>query len=362
MFLCTARGRAPLSLCAVALVSVSTACKDAPAPRPSGALEAKLMQAPASASNADLVPATSPALATQVLAATDPPPSSAAPRDARGVPELAIAARWLEALRNGNTPALAAATAFPIEFRDTRAEGHCEPSRSAADASGLAGAVECLTHDELLMGLMHEKPGVPPVETQPEGRIKPWAEAWGSEVPTGARAILSYYDRTDAWLSLILWVDARGVRAVWKTGTDVRAEVALADRWRSALRERNIDELTRLASYPFELRDEGLNAHCKKGKTAKGPEQMGVALQCLLSDKVFNEALHDSPESELEPERRTTRIPGAFPHWYRKKDHEGLWPIWTLTGTNAGYEFDLTWLIAKDGVRAFWKRGSFVEP
>jgi hypothetical protein len=57
-----------------------------------------------------------------------------------------------------------------------------------------------------------------------------------------------------------------------------------------------------------------------------------------------------------------SRIPGAFPHWYRKKDHEGLWPIWTLTGTDEGFEFDLTWLVAKDGVRAFWKRGSFVEP
>jgi hypothetical protein len=31
-------------------------------------------------------------------------------------------------------------------------------------------------------------------------------------------------------------------------------------------------------------------------------------------------------------------------------------------GSKPGYEFDLTWLIAKDGVRAFWKRGSFVEP
>jgi hypothetical protein len=35
---------------------------------------------------------------------------------------------------------------------------------------------------------------------------------------------------------------------------------------------------------------------------------------------------------------------------------------WTLPATTEGYEFDLTWLIAKDGVRAFWKRGSFVEP
>jgi len=33
-----------------------------------------------------------------------------------------------------------------------------------------------------------------------------------------------------------------------------------------------------------------------------------------------------------------------------------------LSGTKAGYAFDLTWLIAKDGVRAFWKRDWFVEP
>jgi hypothetical protein len=275
---------------------------------------------------------------------------------------LDIASRWLEALRSRNAKVLVAASVFPIEFRDTGGASRCEPHRSAADAVALAAAVECFTHDELLMGLMRKNPGPPPVETEPEGRVAFWARSWASEVPDGAQGISVFYDRTDAWISIILWVDSRGVRAVWKDGTDVRAEVALADRWRTALRERNVEALTRLASYPFELRDEGLNAHCKKRRTANAPSEMPAALACLLGDKVLNQALHDSPVSDLEPERREPRIPGAFPHWYRKKDHDGLWPIWTLTGTDEGFEFDLTWLVAKDGVRAFWKRGSFVEP
>jgi hypothetical protein len=219
-----------------------------------------------------------------------------------------------------------------------------------------------LTQDELLMAMMRAEPGAPPVETLPQGFLEPWAEPWRSEAPTGARPILSYYGRTEAWLSLILWADSRGVRAVWKKGTDVRAEVATAEKWRAALRNRDVEGLTRLASYPFELRDQGLNAHCRKGQTAQGPDEMPTALRCLLSDKVLQRALRDSPDSTFEPERREPRVPGAFPDWWRKKDHEGLWPVWTLTGTKAGYEFDLTLLIAKDGVRACWKRGSFVEP
>jgi hypothetical protein len=87
-----------------------------------------------------------------------------------------------------------------------------------------------LTQDALLMELMHQTPGPPPVDTPSEGYIQSWAKQWRPEVPAGARAIMSYYDRTDAWLSLILWVDGRGVHAVWKTGADVRAEVAIADR------------------------------------------------------------------------------------------------------------------------------------
>jgi len=235
--------------------------------------------------------------AAPVRSPSAPPQAAGAPPAAvtpvrNGPPlELEIAARWLEALRSRDMERLTGSSEFPIEFRDTKKQGHCEARRSAADVRGLARAVECLTEDELLMSLMHDKPGVPPVETQPEGRIKPWAEAWGPEVPAGSRAISSYYGRTDAWISIILWVDSRGVRAVWKDGTDVRAEAALAERWRTALRERNVQELTRLASYPFELRDEGVNAHCKKGKTAKGPTEMPAALTCLLGDKVLNQAL-----------------------------------------------------------------------
>jgi hypothetical protein len=304
-----------------------------------------------------------PALAEQTLLANDSPATTgAAPAKSKAVPELELAGRWLEALRSGNAEKLAAQSVFPVEFRDTGEEGRCDARRSAADPTALAHDVACLAQDELLMALFRAKPGAPPVEVLPDGFLEPWAKQWRSEAPIGARPILSYYDRSDAWLSLILWVDSRGVRAVWKTGTDVRAEVAVAGKWRVALRNRDVEALTRLASYPFELRDEGLNAHCKKGQTAKRPEEMPGALRCVLGDKVLSRALHDSPDSTFEAERREPRVPGAFPDWWRKKDHEGLWPVWTLTGTKAGYEFDLTLLIAKDGVRAFWKRGSFVEP
>jgi len=65
------------------------------------------------------------------------------------------------------------------------------------------------------------------------------------------------------------------------------AEIALAEQWRIALRNRDVTALTRLASHPFELRDEGLNAHVKRGKAAAGPTEMPVTLRCLLGDDVL---------------------------------------------------------------------------
>jgi hypothetical protein len=89
---------------------------------------------------------------------------------------------------------------------------------------------------------------------------------------------------------------------------------------------------------------------------------MPVALRCLLGDDVLNRALHDHPDSTLQASLSQDDVPGVAEHRWRKRDHAGLWPVWTLTGTETGYEFDLTFLVAKEGVRVFWKRGTFVEP
>jgi hypothetical protein len=89
---------------------------------------------------------------------------------------------------------------------------------------------------------------------------------------------------------------------------------------------------------------------------------MPAVLSCLTTDKVLQQALRDSPDSTLEASRSKSDVPGVVEEWYRQRDHADLWPVWTLVGAKTGNEFDLTFLVTKEGVRTFWKRGTFVEP
>jgi hypothetical protein len=281
--------------------------------RPAPALESPTVTTPGPRASAPLVATAQDGVEPTGGGMAEGVPPSGPSREETRKPksELELGALWVEALRDKDVKALAARSVFPFEFRDSGLEGHCEAYRVVAAPGDLGAAVDCLMKDDLLGALLRSKPGPPPVETQPDGYVEPWAKAWRTSIPNGSRLFLSYYDRNDATLTLLLLIGKDGVHGVWKTGTDATKEVAIAEQWRAALRDGDVAALTRLASYPFELRDAGLNSHCRKGRTAKTPEQMPTVLSCFTTDKVLRQALHGSPDSTVEASRLKSDVPGS---------------------------------------------------
>jgi hypothetical protein len=272
------------------------------------------------------------------------------------LPDL-VAAGWLDALRRHDLPALIARTSYPFELRDTETEGKCGPRRTAANAGSIPAVVDCLWTDPLLDRMLNAGADVP-VETLDDGFIPPWAGQWRGELRSELRPFTAFFRRDDASFSFIVLVAQDGVRSVWKTGFDATTEVQLATRWLEALRRRDIAALERLTSYPFELRDTERDAHCGT-RSAAGPSDLPTAIDCLLKDQLFTRALKE--RSVVKAAHAKDFVPGFFQGW-RRKEHADLWPTMALFGSDAGDEFDLTLLVAKDGVRVVWKRGSFSPP
>jgi len=185
-----------------------------------------------------------------------------------------------------------------------------------------------------------------------------WAERWRPALQPEMQVREAHFRADDAAFTFLLFVDESGVRAVWKNGFDASQEVDLATRWLDALRRRDLDALERLTSYPFELRDTEEEAHCGSRRAA-APKDMPGILDCLLNDPILNEAM-DRIRSGIEAGRTQDYEPGVFKGW-RRPEHANLWPATLLIGTDAGNEYDLTFLVAKNGVRVLWKRGSFVS-
>jgi hypothetical protein len=286
------------------------------------------------------------------------PFASARPASVPNAIELATA--WLDALRRRDVSALMTLTQYPFDVRDTGTSGrldHEEKHLAAETAVALPAVMETLLSDEVLYKAMRaERDGR--VKAFKDGYISSWAERWRTDLTPDLRAVSAYFRTNDASFTFIFLVGESGVRALWKTGFDATVEVSFATRSLEALRRHDIRALEGLTSYPFELRDNGLEAHCGT-RLAAGPKELAAALACLLDDPLFNEAL--KANSIVNAVLRQHFVPGFFEGW-RRPEHAGLWPAMALIGTDAGNEFDLTFLVAKNGVRVIWKRGSFSPP
>lgn len=171
--------------------------------------------------------------------------------------------------------------------------------------------------------------------------------------------VTAFFSRKDVRVNLDMWVVDGGIRGVWKSSANGAAPIAIATRWLDALRHRDLAQLTRLARYPFEVRDTGRDARCKT-QTAHGPDAIESALNCLLGSDPLHRALIDSPSSRMLGD-------GALPQslaewarpWWRQNDHSGLHGAYTMVATTEGYEFDFQILVDPAGVRVVWKRGAF---
>jgi hypothetical protein len=310
-----------------------------------------------------------PPLAGPVSVEVAPAPAAAhrhADTDATAVlapvTSRAIATAWLDALRRRDIAALAAHTRYPFEFRDRGTAGRPgahEIHLTADSPQQLGELISPLFADNVLTRTMKgERNGR--VESRTD--LPDWAEPWQEEQPRSVDQLRAYFSADDAAFSLILFVDESGVHAVWKRGFDASVEVDLALHWLEALRQRDMVTLQHLTSYPFELRDSEVQAHCG-ARTAASPKQLPKAMDCLLSDPILIQALSRGPKVEagLSPDDE----PGVFKGW-RRPEHADLWSATSIifadgAAPGSGNEYDLCLLIAKNGVRVFWKRGSIIS-
>lgn len=277
------------------------------------------------------------------------PATEAAPAD-----DVAMATRWLEALRNGDQTELAALARYPFEIHDKG--GKCK-DQIASGPEQLPTVLSCLLTDAALLDVIrnHDSAAVEPLA---DVHLAAWRHDWNVNPTPSRKIITGYFDRKDARAKLDLWVIDRGVRAVWKTGLNGSAEVALATEWLDAVRDRDIERLGRVTSYPLEVRDTLRHATCGK-RLAKGRDTLAAAVNCLVKSDVLHRAMVDTPASGFTAYSAADSLSEWIQPWWREGEHRGLQRIATTVATADGYEFDFEMLVAKDGVRTVWKAGLF---
>jgi hypothetical protein len=283
---------------------------------------------------------------------------AAAPSAALSPAGVDLAGEWVSAFRRQDVAGLTTHTAYPFEFRDMGTAGRIgsgQARRSISSAREMTEMLAPLFADEVLERT---------IGAERDGRIEEradipyWAEPWRADAPPGLRPLQAYFSANDAAFSFVFFADQAGVRALWKNGFDASLETALATQWVDALRRKDVDTLQRLTRFPFELRDSGVEAHCGSRRAANST-QLPTTVDCLLSDPIFGQAL-SRIRSGVEAGRTQDYEPGVFRGW-RRPEHADLWPATLLIGNGAGNEYDICFLVAKNGVRAFWKRGSFIS-
>jgi hypothetical protein len=299
---------------------------------------------------------------TQVVSNEQPREKGAPPSKAEGGGALEdgveVASGWLEALARSDLDALTRQTGFPFRVHHSGAERNCGPQNTAVTPAELPSAIACLTSDATLMSVLQNHSGGG-FDALAHDDVQPWAKQWQIELRPEWRLVTAYFERGDATVELNLVVANDGVRALWKAdGLDATVEAHLAVEWLSALGSGNVPSLARVTQYPFELRDRGSSSTCGT-RTAAGSEALNRAVQCLTSNKVFRQAMRDSPEFPPTVYRSADQLPGWARAWWDKQGAPAVKIVTFLVATKAGDEFDLLFLVDKSGVHALWKSGSF---
>jgi hypothetical protein len=285
------------------------------------------------------------------------PESASTPPEKPPLPidPIAVGTRWLDALRDADQQLLASSTLYPFELHDDG--GTCEPHQKALSPEQLELVLRCLVTDDTLRDVLRTHDSAA-VELLPNARLATWAEKWHVTPGPGLQIISGFFNRQDARFNLDLSVEGHGVRAVWKSGVNGTREIKVAREWLDALQARDIGRLSQVTAYPFEVRDKRREALCGK-RSAKGPDTLASAVECLFRGDLLHRALIDSPSPGITADEASDSLPNWIAPWWREKDHRGLQRVSTMVATVDGYEFDFQILVARDGVRAVWKLGSF---
>jgi hypothetical protein len=267
---------------------------------------------------------------------------------------VAIATRWLAALRDGDPRELEAHTRYPFEIHDEG--GNCR-DQTAANPERLSDVLACLSKDAALIDLLrtHDSAAVEPLA---DTHLADWAKKWRVTTMAHQQIVVGFFHRDDARAHFDLWVSEGGVRGVWKSGVNGSAAVMIATEWIQALGNRDLEQLARVTGYPFEVRDIGRDAQCGK-RVAKDRDALGVAVECLFRSERLHQALLNSPASRLLADEPPKSLPDWSRPWWRQSEHAGLQNLFTVVATAEGDAFDFQILVSRDGVRALWKLGSF---
>jgi hypothetical protein len=269
---------------------------------------------------------------------------------------VAVATRWLDALRDEDQNALASYTRYPFELHDDADK--CTAQATASSSEQLGGVLNCFWADPGLMDVLrkHDTSAVEPLLGV---HLAEWAQRWHVTPPPMMQIITGYFGRQDARVSVDLLIDDGGVRAAWKSGLNGSRAVQVVSEWLAALGDRDLEHLSRVTSYPFEVRDQRREALCGK-RAAKARDNLKAAVDCLFRGELLHRALVDSPSPGFTADEPTDSRPDWIEPWWREQDHAALQRVSTMVSTVEGYEFDFQMLVARDGgVRVVWKLGGF---
>jgi len=85
---------------------------------------------------------------------------------------------------------------------------------------------------------------------------------------------------------------------------------------------------------------------------------MPAAIRCLISDDWLGMALKDNPEPVMD-ELPSANLPAWAAPW-RAESSDGVQAV-GIPIDAAACTFDIVLLVARDGVRGFWKTGKIVK-
>jgi D-alanine-D-alanine ligase-like ATP-grasp enzyme len=147
---------------------------------------------------------------------------------------------------------------------------------------------------------------------------------------------------------------ALGLSACTRGGApEAREAVAKTKRYMDALREKDVNALSRQSEYPFVFKEPAEGASCKP-TAASDAKQLPAALACVLGDTLLAPMLASAKELVVEPASAEILAALSLP----ARGPEGTLPVIAYVPGN-GVTYHFIALVGTEGVRGLWKQAAF---
>lgn len=135
--------------------------------------------------------------------------------------EIALATKWLDALRRKDVAAMIEVTSYPFVLHDTQNQGTCKDRQLASRPNQVATTVKCLLTNDWPDRALERNPkaffGV-------LSYVPDWGKAWSMEMSSDLLPLDALADAPGCEFNFVFLVAKNGVRAVWKAGSAIRDE------------------------------------------------------------------------------------------------------------------------------------------